>query len=543
MLFLIISLSCLGFIISSCTKLTEPEDETLSFSFPLLNKKHDLYYHLNHNARSIELLFNEDIDQSTVNGSIGLSDKNASLNSQFDIGFYGKLLTLQFHRDFSLNDGWKYLLTITKDLKSVNGMNLKNDTTVELRTTGEPIHVTDSTKTIKGTIQRNSIVCISDVHMGDSRATTENYCEFKDNAEALENFLDFILISPKVKQLVLCGDLLDEWMVPYDVAPFNSLVGIHNSEDYFQAIANNPVNFQIFDKFRDIANHPNIELVYIPGNHDMLVTQDIIEKIIPGIIWEGNVAGLGIYSPLYDIIMEHGHRYDLFNCPQPLVNNGHMIPPGYFITRLYAKGLASKNSYILVDYLPTKGSFEFFTAWNIAFLYILSEFNMDCPDMNSPNVKMTGIDDYYDNFSFNGAYDMYAANIEDLWQQTQNVNQVPVPIDVLTGIWNGIDLSGAPITEYMINPSTSQYKIIIFGHSHYPHLMVYPPGKNYTSIYANSGSWVDPEYSKYNVRTFVVLNPGEWTGSEIDVIMLYKYDPDGLGYAPVLITEESIDIN
>ncbi|MCK4596204.1 metallophosphoesterase, partial [candidate division WOR-3 bacterium] len=272
-----ISLSCLGFIISSCTKPTEPEDETLSFSFPLLNKKHDLYYHLDHNARSIELLFNEDIDQSTVNGSIGLSDKNASLNSQFDIGFYGKLLTLQFHRDFSLNDGWKYLLTITKDLKSVNGMNLKNDTTVELRTTGEPIHVTDSIKTIKGTIQRNSIVCISDVHMGDSRATTENHCEFKDNAEALENFLDFILISPKVKQLILCGDLLDEWMVPYDVAPFDSLVGIHNSEDYFQAIANNSVNFQIFDKFRDIANHPNIELVYIPGNHDMLVTQDIIE--------------------------------------------------------------------------------------------------------------------------------------------------------------------------------------------------------------------------------------------------------------------------
>jgi len=543
LLLTILMISSMIFILSSCSKSVEPDEETLSFSFPLLSKKHDLYFHLDHEARSIELLFNENIDQQTVAGNIILSDQTGFLNAEYNIEVIGKIVTLQFNDDYSLHDGWKYLLNITKGLKSINGISLKEDETIELRTTGKPIDFTGYSSTIRDTIQRNAIVCISDLHMGDNRATTNNYCEFNSNAQALEDFLDFILINPKVKQLVICGDLLDEWMVPYDIAPFDSLVGIHNSEDYFQAIANNPVNLPIFDKFRDIANHNDIDLVYIPGNHDMLVTQDIIEGIIPGIIWEGNVAGLGIYSPLDDIIMEHGHRYDLFNCPQPLVNNGHMIPPGYFITRLYAKGMASQNSYKPSEFIPAKGSFEFFAAWNIAFLKVLSDFNMECPEMNSPNVKMTGLDDYYDNFSFNEAYDMYAANIEDLWQQTQSVNQVPVPIDVLTGIWNGLDLSGTPIIEYMINPSTSQYKIIIFGHSHYPHLMVYPSGQNYTSVYANSGSWVDPEYSEYDVRTFVVLCPGEWTGSEIDVLMLYKYDPDGLGYAPVLISEESINID
>ncbi len=543
LLLMILIISSFIFILSSCSKSVEPDEETLSFSFPLLSMKHDLYFHLDHNARSIEMLFSENIDQQTVAGNIMLSDQTGPLNTEYNIEVIGKIVTLQFNDGYHLQDGWKYLLIIYTGLKSIKGISLKQDETIELRTTGKPINLTGSQFTIRDTVQRDLMVCISDVHMGDARATSGNYCWFEDNAVALENFLELVLNCEQVKQVVILGDLFDEWMVPYDASPFDSLVGINNSEEYFQAIANNPVNIQILDRFRDIANHNDIDLVYIPGNHDMLLTQNILDEIIPGIIWQGDVAGLGKYSPLDGIIMEHGHRYDLFNCPQSLVNPGHMIPPGYFIIRLYAKGMASQNSYKPGGFIPAKGSFEFLTGWTLAFLMVLSDFNMDCPQMDSTNVKMTGIDSYYDAFSFNGACDMYAANIETLWQETQNVNEVPVPIDVLTGIWHGVDLSGAPITEYMTNPSTTPYKIIAFGHSHYPHMQVHPAGKNFTSIYVNTGSWIDAEYCDYDVRTFVTIKPGEWTGSEIDVVMLYKYDPDGFGYAPVLISEENIDID
>ena len=542
-LFLIILLSGLSFIMSSCTKSIEPDEETLSISFPMLNKKHDLYFHLDHNARSIEILFNENIDQSTINDNIELSDKDGSLNPKFDIEVYGKIVTLRFHQDYILNDGWKYFLIITTGLKSINGTSLKYDETFELRTTGELIGLTDYRSTIRDTIQRDLIVCISDVHMGDARATSGSYCWFHNNATALENFLDYVLNCEEIKQVVILGDLFDEWMVPYDASPFDPQVGITSSEEYFLAIANNLVNIQIINRFRDIANHADIDLVYIPGNHDMLLTQNILEEIIPGIIWQGDASGLGKYSPLDGIIMEHGHRYDLFNCPQSLVNQGHMIPPGYFITRLYAKGMASQNNYNPSEVIPARSSFEFFTGWNLAFLKVLSDFNMNCPQMDSTNVIMDGINAYINPFSFYGAYDMYAANIETLWQETQSVNEVPIPIDVLTGIWHGIDLSGAPITEYMTNPSTTPYKIIAFGHSHYPHMQVHPSGKDFTSIYANTGSWIDAEFCDHNVRTFVTIKPGEWTSSEIDVVMLYKYDSNGNGFEPVLITEENIDID
>ena len=543
LLLTILIISSFIIILSSCTESVEPDEETLSVSFPLLNMRHDLYYHLNHDARSIELLFNENIDQQTAAGNIILSDQTGSLNTEYNIEVIGKVVTLRFNDSYNLHDGWKYLLFITTDLKSIIGISLKHDETIELRTTGEPINLTGYKSTTRDTVQRDLIVCISDVHMGDTRATSGNYCWFKDNAAALENFLNLVLNCEQVKQVVILGDLFDEWMVPYDASPFDSQVGINNSEEYFQAIADNPINIPIFDRFRDIANNNDIDLVYIPGNHDMLLTQNVLDEIIPGIIWEGDVAGLGKYSPLDGIIMEHGHRYDLFNCPQSLVNPGHMIPPGYFITRLYAKGMASQSSYNPGEFIPTRDSFEFFTGWTLAFLMVLSDFNMNCPPMDSTIVQMGGIDAYIDPFSFNGAYDMYAANIETLWQDTQNINEVPVPTDVLTGIWHGVDLSGAPVTEYMTNPSTTIYKIIAFGHSHYPHMMVHPAGQNFTSIYANTGSWIDAEYCDYDVRTFVTIKPGEWTGSEIDVVMLYKYDPNGNGFEPVLISEENIDID
>ena len=78
-------------------------------------------------------------------------------------------------------------------------------------------------------------------------------------------------------------------------------------------------------------------------------------------------------------------------------------------------------------------------------------------------------------------------------------------------------------------------------------LKVYPAGKNYTGIYANTGSWVNAELSSKPVRTFLVIKPGAWTGSDLDVVSLFQYNLDSgsgnpnPGFIPVLISEESID--
>jgi hypothetical protein len=100
--------------------------------------------------------------------------------------------------------------------------------------------------------------------------------------------------------------------------------------------------------------------------------------------------------------------------------------------------------------------------------------------------------------------------------------------------------------EYMQSQVPKLYKIVVFGHTHNPVLKVYPAGQNYTGIYANTGSWVNAELSSKPVRTFVVIKPGAWTSSELDVVSLFQYNLDSgsgtqnPGYIPVLMAEESI---
>jgi hypothetical protein len=109
-----------------------------------------------------------------------------------------------------------------------------------------------------------------------------------------------------------------------------------------------------------------------------------------------------------------------------------------------------------------------------------------------------------------------------------------------------IDLSFTAAYEYMQPAAPKLFKTVVFGHTHNPMLKVYPQGKQYTGIYANTGSWVNAELSSKPVRTFVVIKPGEWTGSDLDVVSLFQYNLDsGSGdpnpdFIPVLISEESI---
>ncbi len=77
--------------------------------------------------------------------------------------------------------------------------------------------------------------------------------------------------------------------------------------------------------------------------------------------------------------------------------------------------------------------------------------------------------------------------------------------------------------------------------------MVYPDEYSYTSIYENSGSWIDEEYCEQDVRTFLIINPGEWIGSELDLVMLYRFDlvskDSKTEYKLVLLAEESIEVD
>ncbi|MBN1199286.1 MAG: metallophosphoesterase [Bacteroidales bacterium] len=503
--------------------------------------KHDLYYQIPYTVRSVELLFSEALDTGTVAANLSLSDQEGSCDGNITVLASGHHAILLFHPDFALHDGWQYWITIRKGLHTLSGTSFSSDVTLQLRTFQKHPDLTGDSR--GDSVTRESILVISDVHMGDARSIVNKYGWFGENGPALVSLLDGVLGGDEVRQVVILGDLLDEWIVPFSMPPFDSATGITNSMDYFQSVANNPVNLPVIEKLRAIAASGEIELIFVPGNHDMLINKEIIQGIIPGITWKSDTIGLGRYFPVPEIVMEHGHRYDFFNCPQPLINQGHILPPGYFISRLYAQG-NMEHPGMLKSTRGTQGSFEFDAAWDIAIAYTLFRFGMWPPDFWANNIRMSGINDYTQLFSFHGAKEMYNPLIESEWPMTQTANNVLVPInECIIAIWNGhSDLFSAAQTEYMKSPAPVTCKIVAFGHTHEPMIEVYPTGSQYTSIYANTGSWVDGAQSTHDVRTYLLITPGAWSGSTLDVVSLFQFNPTTQGgFKPKLLGEESIE--
>ncbi len=535
-------ISIAGLSLSSCTnKKTNVEPVYLSVELSRSELQNGTYYPVDCNERSIELEFSQPIDTSTIPGNISFADKDGPLDSKYKALYFDRKIILEFLPWFQMKQGWKYFISISTGLRSTTSVTFPSTAVVDIRTSAPGLLMGNDT------IQRNAIVCISDIHMGEARAAAGHYCWFSENATALENMLDSVLASKSVRQLVILGDLFDEWVIPYRMMAFDTTSGIHNSSDYFHFVANSPVNSPVISRLKTIAASGTIQLLYVPGNHDMLLTQQILEDIIPGVAWQGNIPGLGNYSPVDEIIMEHGHRFDFFNCPQPLVNPGHILPPGYFISRLQAEGLWESGGRKASNIKSANGSVEFLIAWISTIAYLQAHYSITLnPD--SSNIGMSGIDGYQGTLSYSGVQNMYTPSIETVWDATQSQNGVPVHISVIAGLLDGgTDLYPVTSYEYLSASSPKHYSLAVLGHTHEPELLVYPAGQKYHGIYANSGSWVNASLCSHPVRTFLVIWPGQWTGSDLDVVCLYQYNlksgsgNPNPGYVPVLLDEESIE--
>ncbi len=136
-----------------------------------------------------------------------------------------------------------------------------------------------------------------------------------DHNSRLVNFLNKSILKKEaeIRDLVLVGDIFDDWVCPPDEAP-------PTFEDIFRS------NPEIMDAMKSIAKS-KINLFYLPGNHDFGLTERKIRSEIPALICQKayDDAGLKLHA-------EHGNQYVLFNRSFPKIANGR--PIGYFITRL-----------------------------------------------------------------------------------------------------------------------------------------------------------------------------------------------------------------
>ncbi len=498
-------------------------------------------------TQSVILEFSSALDLNTVSGEVKLykmksagesveepsvvtADKNAP-----------NLLSVAKKDGTKFTGGEEYKVVVGNKVKSTAGLTMGKDFTgyFAVNYSLNPASVTIDE--LNGT--RSSIVVISDIHMG----ANDSYGQFKNNRAALVSFLQKIKESPNVKELVIAGDMLEEWFVPMAEDILNG----KTEQDYVKTIAAN--NSAVIAAINAIITDGRILVTYIPGNHDMTVTADDLQSILPGISQARDAKGAGSYTPANrpEIIIEHGHRYDFYTSPDPISNRSitnteSILPPGFFMTRIGTSGNVEGNPKS-GDTLPVIITNSADASQQMIYQYWLTMKTfigmMIVNEKFSDKVIKTNFDGYTETYAINDIIPYQSAangvidvklfkGIYDNWDARQTANLVSVKTPVaqaitLAGISNpAIDAQAA--AQYFKNPdpNASKKRIVVFGHTHGARITPNSNLKLQKTIYANTGTWIDNANGSPTM-TFVMIVPQKTADSAVEYVNLYQYSSNG----------------
>ena len=381
--------------------------------------------------------------------------------------------------------------------------------------------------------ERSVIVVISDIHLG----MDDRYAEIQQNRAPLVDFLQKLRRAPNIRELVIAGDLIDEWFIPAGTDTYAGKTQI----EFAQAVAAN--NKDVVVAFNDIIRDGAIKVTYVPGNHDLLIASESIQTIFPGMAEARDVRGLGTYSPdgHPEIAIEHGHRYNFFCAPDPISNKaiapGSILPPGYFFTRIATLSVVEgkpEPGKIRPPVTPnTLGESQqleylYWRIWDalMTMLPIKEDFE--------EKIITTNIDGFTESYAMSDVMPRQAEaggvidvnlfhGIQDTWDERQALNQVAVKIPVRDAIVESASaaaMDNQAIIQYFQNPEHDT-RIVVFGHTHEARMIPSETHDGKAAVYVNSGTWID--HNEMPTRTFVAIAPQ----ASARHVGLYQYAPEG----------------
>ena len=357
-------------------------------------------------------------------------------------------------------------------------------------------------------------IFISDIHMGDERSMKPSpqhpypYGWLNRNIIKLTNFLRNQLDAQDVGQVVVLGDLFDQWVIPTDFDPLARLDGI----------CSNPANKGILDNLKTLADRS--KLSYVLGNHDMSACQkdipilkEFIKAILPGInfICEDDQP-TGAYRE-GNLVAEHGNLYCLFNAPDTWTNPDPFLPLGYFISRIVAYKVAQTGQ--SENYLDILGEFIDVFKQKPNFIYdLFLAVAADAGLNKSDKIDMKNISGFGSAITVDEVANKYMNLIHD-WDETHDKigSYIAIEGDSFLGLsWAAYRVYLGPGTDPNVN-------IAIFGHTHaWRNEDPIPPldendqendssfaSQPCKAIYANSGTWIDST----NLCTYVETEADE----------------------------------
>lgn len=351
---------------------------------------------------------------------------------------------------------------------------------------------------------RDKKIFLSDIHMGAGRDVPAGRYPYdwlnQSEADNLAAFLDHIINKPpysqEVAEVILLGDIFDNWICPTDEVP-----------PTFQEIIDAEINKGIIKGLKALAGHDAMKLTYLPGNHDMGVDKNFLLKNFPGINFREFAKG-----PFTDgkLSAEHGHAYGMFNAPDPWNEPVSSLPLGYYISRVVAykaatQGGETKSPCEYIEYVfHSKGHVK---LPELVFDCVLQDAKLtDDADIIMPPVNGQ-------TFSIKaGEVKQKYAALFDQWVSKHDIGYALEAVLADDGfLWKTAD-------KLLMSGSNN---IIIFGHSHDRLLEGKPdPVSQKDKINANSGAWCGQEEGK--LFTFVETDKEEMTGEHIVRLKSWK---------------------
>jgi UDP-2,3-diacylglucosamine pyrophosphatase LpxH len=493
---------------------------------------------VNNSIQTIKLTFSEPLDSSSITGKVKIYkiDANGKRIEEPCVvrvdSAKPTIININNKKIEKFAEGQEYKIVISSDIKSTTGITMGKNFIGYFATnyTFSLANATESNSI------RSQIVVISDLHLGVDDA----FAELKNNKQALVDFLNQIKNSPKVKELVIAGDLFDGWFLPMDFV----MPSIEST--FWDRVAAN--NKTVVEAFNAIIRAGEIKVTYVPGNHDLLLTKADVDRVFPGINQaRDDVQGLGTYTtgPNSEIAIEHGHKYNFFCAPDQISNRDitnnttSILPPGYFFTRIAASSVieghpATSNLFPnITPNIKNDSQLNAFVYWNIwKTLMTVLPVNEKFAD----KVIKTNVDGFKLDYAINdlipqlnagtGNFDMNLyKGIQDTWDARQTQNGVKVKIPTKDAIAKASD---NPFTDSQaktqIFDCDASKRIVVFGHTHVAEILPMSNLQDEKTIYANSGTWIDNAQG-YPTMTFVVVTPPK-AGTDTEFVNLYKYSAD-----------------
>jgi UDP-2,3-diacylglucosamine pyrophosphatase LpxH len=288
-------------------------------------------------------------------------------------------------------------------------------------------------------------------------------------ARRFADFLNYLYDEKTVREVVIIGDLMDNWVYPVDEEPPS-----------LKEIVKATINKEIVKALKKLAAAPKIRVIYLPGNHDMGMTKELIEEISPDMVFGGTSFRNSVYRTSR-LRAEHGSAHAMFNAPDPINGSVGRLPLGYFISRVIATkardtGSGKRHYWSYADDLlemlgPQRMAASVFEA-------VLEEAGLDeTTDIVMP--KRNGKDKIVTAEQVKNKY----AALYDQWKEIHGSGMAIKALMAETGLLGRM-------ADHLCKHSDTN--IVVFGHSHDWKL-----DKDTwfveNRIYANCGTWCDEE--------------------------------------------------